>query len=125
MRTNLILAVALLGASYAHAEQPSAALQVELQTAMLTYTESLLVDGGYTYIDTNSDALKTVYPANIHPFIVQLGEDFVVCSEMVDDAGNSVTADYVVRSIDGKYRVVQMLVNDRDSLQGAMSKLGK
>jgi len=125
MRATLFLAVSLLGASLAHAEQPSAALQVELQTAMLTYTESLLVDGGYTYIDAKTDSLKTIYPANVHPFVLPLGKDFVVCSEMVDEAGNSITADYVVRSIGGEYRVVQMLVNDRESLQGAMSKLGE
>jgi len=125
MRTTLFLAVSLLGASLAHAEQLSTALQVELQTAMLTHTESLLVDGGYTYIDVKTDSLKTVYPANVHPYVVQLGDDFVVCSEMVDEAGNNITADYVVRSIGGPYRVVQMLLDDRESLQGVMSKLGQ
>lgn len=125
MRKTLFLAVGLLAASLAHADKPSAALQVELQTAMLTHTETLLVDGGYTYIDPKTDTVTTVYPANVHPFVVQLGKDYVVCSEMVDEAGNTITADYVVRQIDGEYRVVQMLLNDRESLQGAMSKLPK
>jgi len=62
---------------------------------------------------------------NVDPFVVQLGKDYVVCSEMVDEEGNTITADYVVRKIDGEYRVVQMLLNDRESLQAAMSKLPK
>ena len=115
----------VLLASLAHAENQSATLQIELQTAMLTYTESIFVDGGYSYIDTKEDALKTVYLANVHPFVLPMGDDYVVCSEMIDDAGNSITADYLVRRIAGKYKVVQMLIDDRESLTRAKSKLGK
>ena len=125
MRAALVLVIGLLGTSSAFAEKPSAALQVELQTAMLTYTESVLVDGGYTYIDPKTQALKTVYPSNVHPFVVVLGKDYVVCSEMVDEEGNSITVDYVVRSISGEYKVVQMLLDDRPALKGAMAKLKK
>jgi hypothetical protein len=125
MRTTSFLAIGLLLTSLAHAQEQSAALQVELQTAMLTYTESILVDGSYSYIDTKTDTLKTVYLANIHPFVLPMGGDFVVCSEMIDDTGNSITADYLVRRIEGKYKVVQMLLDDRESLTNAISKLGK
>jgi hypothetical protein len=125
MKATSFLAIGLLLTSLAHAEEQSAALQVELQTAMLTYTESIFVDGSYSYIDTKTDALKTVYLANAHPFVLSMGNDFVVCSEMIDDAGNNITADYLVRRIEGKYKVVQMLIDDRESLKNAMSKLGK
>jgi hypothetical protein len=125
MRMASFLAIGLLLASLARAEEQSAALQVEMQTAMLTYTESIFVDGSYSYIDTQADALKTVYLANVHPFVLTMGSDFVVCSEMIDDTGNSITADFLVRRIEGKYKVVQMLLDDRESLKNAMSKLRK
>ena len=125
MRAMFFLALGTFLASAAEAGDVAAELQIELQTAMLTYTDSILVDGGYSYVDTKTDALSTVYPANVHPFVVSLGHDYVVCSEMIDESGNTVTADVLVRQIGGDYRVVQMILDDRDSVQSAISKLAK
>ena len=125
MRAMFFLALGTFLASAAEAGDVAAKLQIELQTAMLTYTDSILVDGGYSYVDTKTDALSTVYPANVHPFVVSLGNDYVVCSEMIDESGNTVTADFLVRQIGSDYRVVQMILDDRDSVQGAISKLAK
>ncbi len=125
MRTKSFLAFSALLAFVAQAQDGAATKQVELQTAMLNYMDSILVDGGYSYVDTKTDSLSTVYPANVHPFVVSLGDDYVVCSEMIDESGNTVTADFLVRRIGGDYRVVQMILDDRESVQGAMSKLKK
>lgn len=123
MRVIAFPVACILGVTPAVGADIDTELQVQLQSLMLSYTDSVLVDGGYTYIDTADDALKTVFPANVHPFIVTLGDDYVVCSEMIDENGDAVTADFVVRRIGDEYRVVQMLVNDRAALQGAMKKL--
>ncbi|NRG17084.1 hypothetical protein HPQ64_05230 [Rhizobiales bacterium] len=106
-------------------EELSTEFQVELQSAMLQFTESILVDGGYSYVDTKEGVLKTVYPANVHPFIVTMGDDYFVCSEMIDDAGKSINADFLVRRIDDQYKVVQLIMDNRQAVQGAISKLGK
>ena len=108
----------------ANAGKLSTELQVELQTAMLTYNDSILADGSYRYLDTRSDSMRIVYPANAHPFVVTLGEDYFVCSEFINDKGNTITADYLVRKIGGQYKVVQMILDDRESLQRAMKKMG-
>ena len=82
-----------------------------------------MVDGAYSYVDPKTGSFATVYPANVHPFVVEAGNDYFVCSEMIDEAGNTVTADFLVREIDGTYRVVQMIVNDRDSVKSAIEQL--
>lgn len=123
MRAIAFPVACLLAVSPAVGADIPTELQVKLQSLMLSYTDSVLVDGGYTYIDTRDDSLRTVYPANVHPFIVTLGDDYVVCSEMIDESGEAVTADFVVRKIGGEYRIVQVLVDDREALQNVMSKL--
>ncbi|MBX2869758.1 MAG: hypothetical protein KTR18_13855 [Acidiferrobacterales bacterium] len=125
MKTVLFLILYVLIVLPASAAKPSAALQVELQNAMLSYTDSILVDGGYSYLDTKTDSLTTVYPANTHPFVVTLGENYFVCSEFITEAGDTITADYLVRQIGEKYSVVQMILDDRDSLKKAMKKYKK
>ncbi|MGQ7845301.1 hypothetical protein ACUNV4_12540 [Granulosicoccus sp. 3-233] len=122
---SLIILLSGLMLSTAHAARLSTALQVELQTAMLTYNDSILSDGSYLYLDTRTDTMRVIYPANAHPFIVSLGEHYFVCSEFIDDNGDSITADYLVRKIQGKYKVVQMIIDDRESLSKAMKKAGR
>ena len=109
----------------AYADELSTELQVELQSAMLTFNDSILVDGSYRYLDTTSDTMRIVYPANAHPFIVTLGDDYFVCSEFINDKGVTITADYLVRQVGEQYKVVQMILDDRESLQQAMKKMDK
>ena len=118
-----LTAALILLSSTSWAAEISTELQVKLQSAMLNHLDEVAVDGAYTYVDTKADQLMTVYPANIHPFVVPIGEDYFVCSEMVDEQGNTLTADFLVREIGGEYRVVQSIMNDREAVQAAMSKL--
>ena len=124
MKLIVWLIVGWLITGTASAGSLSAELQVKLQTAMLTYIDTVAVDGAYTYVDTQTDRLTTVYPANVHPFVVTIGDSYFVCSEMINEEGNSVTADFLVRKVEGSYRVVQMIVNDREAVQGAIKHSG-
>ncbi len=107
--------VSISASTSSWAAQIPANLQVELQSVMLEHIESIVVDGAYTYVDTTDDAIKTVYPANVHPLIIPFGDDYFVCSEMIDEEGNKFTADFLVRTI----------MNDRESVSAAISKLGR
>ena len=123
MTWGVLAAAIILVSTSSWAAEISTELQVELQSAMLNHLDEVAVDGAYTYVDTKADQLMTVYPANIHPFVVPIGEDYFVCSEMIDEEGNTLTADFLVREISGEYRVVQSIMNDREAVQAAMSKL--
>ena len=122
MRTQIFAAVMFLLPTVALADEIPADLQVKLQQAMLKHLDEVMVDGAYTYVDTKERSADTIYMANIHPMIIQFGDGYFVCSEMVDGQGKNRTADFLVRPIRGEYRVVQMIVNDRDAVTAAMSK---
>ncbi len=122
---HIMAAIVLLVANSALAADIPTELQVKLQGAMLRHIEEIVVDGAYTYVDAKDQAVKTVYPANIHPMIVPFGTDYFVCSEMIDESGNNLTADFLVRKVGDEYRVVQTLINERPTMMAALAKLGK
>ena len=124
MKAAAFPAIVALSAGSAFAEELPTELQVELQSAMLSYTDSILQEGSYSYVDTEEDVLRTVYPAQVHPFIVKFGADYFLCSEMVTEDGTTVTADFLIRQIGEDYRVVQLILDDRPAVQAAMAKLG-
>jgi len=125
MLRHLVAAIALLIATSASAADIPADLQVKLQGAMLQHLDEIVVDGVYSYVDPKSQAVRTVYPANIHPMVVPFGDDYFVCSEMIDEGGDNLTADFLVREVGGTYRVVQVLIDDRPAMMAAMAKLGQ
>lgn len=122
---KLWAAAAMLLSAPAVASEIPAELQVKLQSAMIAHIDNVSVDGAYSYVDTQENALTTVYPANIHPFVIGAGEDYFVCSEMINESGDTVAADFLVREVDGVYRVVQMIVNNRPAVMAAIKKLGE
>ncbi|WP_170476428.1 hypothetical protein [Ruegeria arenilitoris] len=99
-------------------------VKAKLQSAMIAHVDGVMVDGAYTYLDTTTNEIATVYPANVHPMVIPAGGDYFVCSEMITEGGDTVTADFLVREISGDYKVVQMIVNNRAALQSAMKKIG-
>lgn len=124
--------LALVGAMFAtlvfsapaSADIPSE-LQVRLQSAMQHYIDEISIDGAYTYIDAETSELKTVYSANVHPLILEFGNDYFVCSEFVDEAGTNLTADFLVRKVGDDYRVVQMILDNRRMVERAMSRIAQ
>jgi ABC-type transporter MlaC component len=125
MHRYLVAVIAFMIATSASAADVPADLQVKLQGAMLQHLDEIVVDGAYSYVDPKSQAVKTVYPANIHPMVVPFGADYFVCSEVIDEGGNNLTADFLVREVGGAYRVVQVLIDERQAMMAAMSKLGQ
>lgn len=125
MLKRLLAAFACVACTSAVAAEIPADVQVKLQGVMLDYIDARLSDGEYVYVDTREKALKTLFPANVHPFVVPIGDDYFVCSEMIDDDGNTLTADFLIRRIDGEYKVVQMIVDDREAVSAAIAKLGQ
>jgi hypothetical protein len=123
MRPFLWLAIAITLSGPSYAGGLSTDLKTKLQSAMISYVDNIVVDGSYRYVDAKSGSFTTVYPANVHPIVLTAGADFFVCSEMINEEGDAVTADFLVREIEGAYRVVQMIVNDRASVKSAVNKL--
>ena len=124
--TRLALFFGLLLLSLpATAAEISPEIQVQLQAATQQYIEQVSAEGAYIYIDHKSEDLKTVYPANVHPMVLPFGKDYFVCSEMVDENGSHITADFLVRGFDDDYRVVQMILDNRPLVESAMEKVNR
>jgi hypothetical protein len=120
----LVAAGLLFGGAAQAAEEISPDVQVKLQNAMQTHLESISVGGAYTFL-SDATELQTLYPANTHPMVLTFGDDYFVCSDMVDANGQSTTADFLVRKIGDSYHVVQMLVGERPLVEAAMKKMGQ
>ncbi len=123
IRLFCVVAVILLSGPAAAADIPTE-VKAKLQSAMIAHVDGVMVDGAYTYLDTTTNAIETVYPANVHPMVIPAGNDYFVCSEMITEGGDTVTADFLVREVSGDYKVVQMIVNNRGALQAAMKNIG-
>ncbi len=123
IRQFCVVAVILLSGPAAAADIPTE-VKAKLQSAMIAHVDGVMVDGAYTYLDTTTNAIETVYPANVHPMVIPAGNDYFVCSEMITEGGDTVTADFLVREVSGDYKVVQMIVNNRGALQAAMKNIG-
>ncbi|MCA1940358.1 MAG: hypothetical protein LDL26_05115 [Caenispirillum bisanense] len=119
-------AVALcLVATTARAADLPADVQANLQSSMHGYLDSVSVGGAYRFLDPTTSKVTVLYPANTHPMVLGFGDDFFVCSDMVDESGTSHTADFLVRRFGEEYRVVQMLVGQRAVVEAAMKAAGK
>lgn len=125
MRKLAPVIAALLFSTQVSAAEIATEVQVRLQAAMQHYIDQISTDGAYTYIDPKNSTLRTVYPANVHPMVLGFGDDFFVCSELVDKSGTNLTADFLIRRFDDDYRVVQMILDNRPLVEAAMSKIGK
>ncbi len=122
IRLSCVVAVILSSGPAAAADIPTE-VKAKLQSAMIAHVDGVMVDGAYTYLDTTTNAIETVYPANVHPMVIPAGNDYFVCSEMITEGGDTVTADFLVREVSGDYKVVQMIVNNRGALQAAMKNI--
>lgn len=118
------LMLAFFVAAPAWAGDIPAEVQVRLQGAMQQHIDEVSVDGAYTFIDPATRTLRTVYPANVHPMVLPFGSDYFVCSALVDESGAEITADFLVRKVGDRYRVVQTILGDRPMVEEAMAKLG-
>ena len=54
-------------------------------------------DGGFRYIDRVSGSMQTAYPGSMHPKIIPVGDDYFLCIEMLDPAGNAKLVDFLMR----------------------------
>lgn len=100
-------------------------LQVELQTAMVVHLDTIAPDGAYTFLDPETGQLRTVYTANVHPMVVAAGGEYFVCSEFIDEDGERLTADFLVRKLGDEYRVAQTIIGNRGALQTLMAQAGQ
>ena len=72
--------------------------KIELQSALLTFLEQGGdADGMFSILDRESGAMLVAHVEAMHPKIIRLGPDYVLCIEMYDDIGQRHDADFIMR----------------------------
>ena len=112
---GIILTVIFLNFGQAYADEVSAEMKIKLQDLMNKYIEEISVDGKMIYIDTKSDKLNGLYFSSAHPMYVPHEGNFFLCTEGVDDEGNTHLVDFYAKENNGEYKIVDVSVDSRET----------
>lgn len=94
--------------------------KVGLQAAMQRHVDSRTVDGVYLHLDPATGDTKGLYPVTAHPMVMQMGENYVLCYDFRDKAGNDVAVDFYLARKGGAYTVFHSAVSNRKLLHRLM-----
>ena len=77
--------------------------------------------GKFYFVDRQANELVAGYSANVHPMIVPYKDGAVfVCSEVVTEEGDRITADFLTVPVGDHYKVVEVIMNNRASVKKMM-----
>jgi hypothetical protein len=93
------------------------ALQVTLQS----YIDASLVNGALLSVDAESGKTVQYFPTKAHPKVMALGNDYVMCAEVVDAEGKASMADFYITRNGGNFVVFQSVVGHDPLLEKLMA----
>ena len=103
------------------AAEISAEIKAKTQLSMAEFMKSRSdADGRCHVVDDKTNKAAFGFSANVHPMVVPYGQHIFVCSEVVLENGERITADFLTVKIDGAYKVVEVIMNNRDRVKGMM-----
>jgi hypothetical protein len=94
--------------------------KIELQSALLTFLEQGGdANGTFRILDRDTGAMVAAHVGAMHPKIIRLGPDYVLCIEMYDNMGQRHDADFIMRKGSHGWIVTDILFDQRDLLKKA------
>ena len=103
------------------AAEVSAEIKAKTQLSMTAFMKSRSdADGRFHFVDDKTNKAAFGFSANVHPMVVPYGQHIFVCSEVVLENGERITADFLTVNINGTYQVVEVIMNNRDRVKGMM-----
>ena len=120
-RILLVLMLAIYSAG-AIADDISAEDKAKAQLTLAKWMKSRSDDNGrFIFVDRQTNDLMGGYSANVHPMIVPYKDGAVfVCSEIVTDKGDRVTADFLTVKVGDDFKIVEVIMNNRDRVKKMM-----
>ena len=77
--------------------------------------------GKFYFVDRQTNDLVAGYSANVHPMIVPYKNgSLFVCSEVVTENGDRITADFLTVPVGDSYKVIEVIMNNRPSIEKMM-----
>ena len=121
LMTTLTCLVLISVGSPIWAAEISAEIKAKTQLSMAEFMKSRSdADGRFHFVDDKTNKAAFGFSANVHPMVVPYGQHIFVCSEVVLENGERITADFLTVKIDGAYKVVEVIMNNRDRVKGMM-----
>jgi len=119
-----LLAVALHALPVLATAAPDAALVTSLQATMQQHIDRHRVSGLYQSVDLKTGTLRKLAPGTPHPKIFTMGDTYVLCADMRDEAGKNINVDFFVARRESGFVVFQSEVDNREAFR-ALIKQGK
>ena len=121
LMTTFVCLVLICVGSPIWAAEISAEIKAKTQLSMAAFMKSRSdADGRFHFVDDKTNKSAFGFSANVHPMVVPYGQHIFVCSEVVLENGERITADFLTVKIDGAYKVVEVIMNNRDRVKGMM-----
>lgn len=93
---------------------------VSLQVTMQSHIDATLVEGAMLSMDAASGNVMHYYPTKAHPKVMTMGDNFIMCAEMVDENGNNSMANFYIARAGAKFMVFQTTVGSDPILEKLM-----
>tara|TARA_B100001741_G_scaffold162717_1_gene134523 strand:- start:247 stop:681 length:435 start_codon:yes stop_codon:yes gene_type:complete len=114
--------VCLVAPQAALAEEVSAEAKAKAQLTLAQWMKDRSDDSGkFYFVDRQANELVAGYSANVHPMIVPYKDGAIfVCSEVVTENGDRITADFLTVPVGDGYKIVEVIMNNRPSVKKMM-----
>ena len=118
----LAATVCLMVPQGALAEEVSAEAKAKAQLTLAQWMKERSDDTGkFYFVDRQANELVAGYSANVHPRIVPYKDGAIfVCSEVVTENGDRITADFLTVPVGDGYKIVEVIMNSRPSVKKMM-----
>jgi hypothetical protein len=105
-------------------EELSTATKAKAQLALTQWVNERADNSGkFFFVDRQNNQLLGGYNANVHPMIIPYKDGAIfVCSEVVTEGGDRITADFLTVPVDGGYKVIEVIMNNRPSVKEMVEK---
>ncbi|MCB1472159.1 MAG: hypothetical protein H6878_02620 [Rhodobiaceae bacterium] len=117
IRKTLLAAALALATCSASAANITLQDKIALQATMAAYIESHSVGGIVPHVRLDTGETVNLSPAKAHPMILQMGDQYVLCTDFRDPHGNFVNIDFYVARRGGEFVVFQTEVDNRGPLK--------
>lgn len=112
------------GAVNASGNDLDVADKIALQSSLLAFLEQGGdEDGSFRVLDRKTGVMIKAHIGALHPKIIRLGPDYVLCIEMFDANGQRHEADFIMRPGTAGWVVTDVLFDQRDLLKKARQQL--
>ena len=119
---SLVLTLSFASLQHAVAEEVSAEAKAKAQLTLAQWMKDRSDDSGkFYFVDRKANELVAGYSANVHPMIVPYKDGAIfVCSEVVTENGDRITADFLTVPVGDGYKIVEVIMNSRPSVKKMM-----